>query len=110
MSKGQEIANLRHQLALQSYIDASDGAGGFERQWQTIASIWAQIMPGAPQPRFEAARQQAIVNHRIMIRWRPDVTAAMRLTDGTVFYRINGAHDADGKRAYLVCYCEQVVS
>ena len=110
MSEPQEVSGLRTRLSLQSYIDLPDDSGGFERQWQTLANVWAKIMPVSPNPRFEAARREAFVADRITIRWRPDVTAAMRLSDGTIHYRINAAHDADGRRAFMVCYCERVVS
>ena len=110
MTNRNPIATLRTRLKLQAPVDVPDPLGGFARDWQDVADIWASVASSAPVPQFVAARQDARVTHRITIRWRPDITAAMRFEGDGGTYVIHGANDSDAYRAFLVCYCEQVVS
>ncbi len=110
MSSFTGISELRQRITLQSPVDTPDGEGGFSRQWQTIATVWASSDAASPRMRFEAAQQEYSTSHRITIRWRPDVSAAMRLSDGVRHFLINGAYDADGRRDFMICYCEEVSS
>ena len=110
MSALKEISNLRQRMALETPVDVPDGAGGFSRQWQTVADIWAAIESMAPRSGFEAEQQDYSASHRITIRWRPDVSAGMRLNVVGGNYYINGAFDADGQRAFMTCYCEGVLT
>lgn len=110
MSARPDVAGLRHRLALQRPVDIPDAIGGFERQWETVSLLWAAIETTGAQSRFEAARSEARITHRITIRWRPDVSSSMRLVGNDGVFDIIAAHDADGRRAFMACYCEQVQS
>lgn len=101
---------MRQRMSLEAPVDVPDPSGGFLRNWQAVSDVWASVSSAPPRPRLEAARQDEAISHRITIRWRPDISAAMRLSDGSGDYLIHGAHDADGKRRFLICYCEQVLS
>jgi SPP1 family predicted phage head-tail adaptor len=110
MKKRMEIADLRVPLALQTTVDIPDPVGGFARQWQNVADVWAAIESFSPHAEFEAGRPQYRISHRITIRWRPDVSVAMQFSGTAGTFAIHGAHDADSRRRFLVCYCEEVLT
>lgn len=94
--KKNTTSRLRHRLTLQAEVQTNDGAGGYSKSWQNIADIWAEIIPvtavssriisasGKETP--FAGQPQAEMSHKILIRYRDDVTPAMRfLFDNRIF-------------------------
>lgn len=108
MSAVRKITDLRQLMILQRAQDMPDGSGGFARNWLTVAEIWAAIEDIAVRPDFEAGRHTTQSTHRITIRWRPDMTGAMRLQGAAGTFLVHAAHDADGKRARMRLYCERL--
>jgi len=107
MSRAAPIAALRRRLILEHPVDAPDQTGGFARQWQAVATLWAQVEPVRAEQVFSAERAAMHVTHRIRLRWRPDINGAMRLRDGARLFVIMGAHDADDRRRWMICVCRE---
>lgn len=98
------IGNLKHRVTFQKSVRTPDGGGGFTEIWQSIDSnpiVYAAIMPlsGGEQLRFH--QLEATVTHRIVIRYRSDVTSAMRIVRGTTIYDITAVTDRNGQGVYL---------
>ena len=98
------IGSLKRRVTLQGAVRTPDGSGGFTETWQSIASapnVYAAIAPlsGSEQLRFH--QLETTVTHRIVIRYRNDVTPALRITDGTTIYNITSVTDMGGLGAYL---------
>lgn len=72
-------SRIRHRLTLQQQSLTPDGAGGFTRTWQNVADLWGEIRPATGREKLEAMQLQAAVTHRVTLRYRAGVTAAMRL-------------------------------
>ncbi len=108
MKAAGSIARLRHQMMLQRPEDIPDAVGGFARSWLDVATIWTALETLAAGPDFEAAQHVVRSTHRITIRWRPDLTGAMRLVGSAGTFIIHAAHDADGKHAFMRLYCERL--
>ena len=89
MAKKNTCSRLRHRLALQQEVVTGDDAGGFTRSWQELAQLWAEIQPitggdsrlnvSSGKEIFAAGQLQSQISHRVFLRWRDGVTAAMRL-------------------------------
>lgn len=79
MAKAQDASDLRHRVALQRPSDASDGQGGASRSWTTVATVWAQVTPGAGGERVIAQGVREQSPYDVRIRYRADVTAAWRI-------------------------------
>ena len=58
--------------------------------------------------RLRAGRPEQAVTHRITLRYRDGVTAAMRLARGLRRFAIRSAADPDGGRRELVCLVEEI--
>ncbi len=82
-------SRLRHRITLQQEVETPDGAGGYAKSWADVADLWAEIMPvissGAKLDK-SAGREivlggqiQHELSHRILLRYRDDITPSMRL-------------------------------
>jgi SPP1 family predicted phage head-tail adaptor len=102
------IGRLRQRLTLEAPAEVDDGAGGVSRSFVALATVWAAVIPTAAVEIAEADRVSQRVTHRITLRWRAGVTAAMRFTKGARVWRIMAATDPDGTRRRLDCLAEEV--
>ena len=76
------IGKLRHRLTIQAGNPAEDAYGGRSDPWAsptTVATVWGRIESLRGRERLHGMQLEARVTHRIMIRYRGDVTARHRL-------------------------------
>ncbi len=98
---------LNRRLVLEAPVDADDGAGGVSRTYETVATLWASVIPISAQEEIEAVRLGARITHRIAVRFSSDITARHRFRDGSAVYRIVSLRDRDGQRRFLDISAEQ---
>ncbi|QPC45174.1 phage head closure protein [Kaustia mangrovi] len=94
---------MRHRLRLEAPQRVADGGGGAEIVWQPVAELWAEIAPASPRDTVRAEKISAEVSHRIALRHRDDVTAAMRFRADDRVFDIVAHYDPDERRRRLVC-------
>lgn len=83
--------DLRHKVQLQSFIDVQNPVTGeFVPEWTTIAEPWAQIVPMSAREFMASAAEQSEVRGRIVIRYRGDIDATMRILYRGKWYAIFG--------------------
>lgn len=92
---------LRERVAIERPVRTADGAGGADVTWETLATVWAEVVAlgGNEQPLAE--HNEARGACRVTIRFRADVTAQMRLVWRGAALNIRGLRDPDGKRQWL---------
>lgn len=76
---------LREQVVIQVKTSDPDGGGGrTSPEWRDIldGDVWAEVVPVSSYERVRAQQAGATITHRGLIRYRPDVTAVMRLKWG----------------------------
>jgi SPP1 family predicted phage head-tail adaptor len=79
-------SRLRQRIMIQQPDNTSDDAGGIVKSWADLSPAWAEIEPLSAGESFQAERMQSATIHRITIRFRDDVTTAMRiLFEGRIF-------------------------
>lgn len=83
--------DLNRRLALQAPDETADGAGGVARSYETVARVWAQVVPRAMRADIAAGSLGAAQRFRILIRRRDDVTTRHQLVDGGTVYRVVAA-------------------
>src|SRR5690606_5892655 len=72
--------NLRHKVQLQEQQITQDPVTGeMVTTWVTIAQPWAEIVPMSGREFMAAGAEQSEVRGRIVIRYRDDVDASMRV-------------------------------
>ena len=108
MSGEGRIGAMRERLVLEAPQDTPDGAGGFIRTWVEIATLWAGLRPLSAQERVIADAEDHAVTHRILIRWRGDVTTESRFRDGARVFEIRTVFDPDERGRFLNIDAEEV--
>ncbi len=112
------IGELRHRLSIQAERATSDGGGGMSDPWTdpvTVATVWGKVEPlsigqGAGGERLHAAQIQDRLSHRIVIRHRTGITAAMRVMFGARAFNIRAVIDVDERGRFLELLCDEGVA
>ena len=88
---GVASGDLRHKVQLQSQTNVQDPeTGEIVPEWTTIASPWAQIVPMSAREFVAAGAEQSEVRGRMVIRYRGEVDASMRIVHRGKWYGILG--------------------
>lgn len=98
---------LRHRLTLEDVQRVSDGAGGFNESWVTVATVWAALEPSGGGEGVDAGRLAGRVSHMVTLRYRAGVTPAMRFRHGARVFHILAATDEGERKHWLRCLCEE---
>lgn len=96
---------LRHRVLLQQPVRIDDGAGGAVQSWETIAELWAAVLPVSGDERLSADALTGRLTHEVWIRYRPGVTRAMRFQHAGRTLDINAVLEDRGLRHRLRCLC-----
>ena len=90
-------------------MESADGACGVVREFDTVATLWAELMPVSAARALEAERAGARVTHRIGVRFLDDITTKHRFRDGDRVFRIVALRDRDGRKRFLQIEAEEIV-
>lgn len=102
------IGGLRRRAVLEQPLDVPDEIGGLLRTWTPVATVWAQVLPLAGVERREGGREETAITHRVLIRWRPDVTGASRLVVEGRVLAVHAAVDHDPQRRFMMLQCQEI--
>ncbi|MBB5703711.1 SPP1 family predicted phage head-tail adaptor [Ochrobactrum daejeonense] len=94
---------LTSELALEAMQPIADGMGGYDESWDEIGMVWGRIEPVSTSQKDFGARPRPEVTHRILLRFRPDLSSAMRLRKGGRIFSLRSVHDPDESGRYLIC-------
>ena len=105
-----KAGNLRHSVTLQRKQQTqSPQTGALLTTWVTEATVWAAVEPLSAREFVAAQAVQSNVSVRITVRYRPGITAAMRILHDGKVYGITGVlADKDSGREYLTLPCEEL--
>jgi len=77
---------LKHRVTLQNPTKTRSASGSASLGWGTVATVWACVRGMSGRDVIMAAQAQALVTHKVTIRYRNDVNSQTRLLyDGRVF-------------------------
>lgn len=96
------------RFVLELPLDTPDCFGGFIRSYAAGPQLWGAVEMLSGLERVRADRPEQALTHRITLRYREGVTAAMRLVLGLRRFAIRAAADPDGSRRELVCLVEEI--
>lgn len=94
---------LRTELIVEDAIESADGAGGVNREWIEVATLFAHVEPVRARMRYGADQRQVDITHRITLRDRADIFRRMRFRRGDRVFVIETISDPDETARYLVC-------
>jgi SPP1 family predicted phage head-tail adaptor len=104
------LGDLRHRLALEAPIRTSDGSGGATRTFTAVADVWAAIRTLGGNESPDADRLGSRITHTVWIRYRDGLKPDQRFRLGARIFEIRSVIDHDGRRRFLECHCEEVVT
>ena len=101
---------LRHRVTLQRKTQTQNPlTGAMVTTWVPVATVWAAVEPLSAREFLSAQAVQSDVSVRITVRYRPGITAAMRLLHDGKVYNITGVlADKTSGREYLTLPCAQL--
>lgn len=107
-----EPGKLRHRVAIERNQETPDAdTGAMVPAWVPVATVWASVEPLSGREFVAAQAVQANVSVRIVVRYRPDITPAMRIVHGGKVHNIAAVlADKDSGREYLTLMCDQGVN
>lgn len=99
---GLACGPLKHWVTLQEKITAQNTYGEQETNWETVAQFWASVAPLSARELMLSQQIQSDVSARIVMRYRSDITAAMRILHNGKVYNIRGVQaDPESGLEYL---------
>lgn len=90
---------LRHRVRIERWADVTDTAGTVEQDsstgvitqaWQLVREVWCEIRPLSAREFLAGAQMQSKVSAIIVMEYRNDIDATMRIVHGTTYYQIEG--------------------
>ena len=96
---------LRHRVELQSPIETADTGGSATTTWQTIATVWASVVPTRGTETIIADGEVGRTFYDVTIRHRSDIGTDHRIAHDNRHLQVLPAFDPDGTRRWLVCRC-----
>jgi SPP1 family predicted phage head-tail adaptor len=98
---------MKRQVTIQNPVRVSDGQGGFTETFPDGATAYASIEPVKGYEKFQAMQMQAPVTHKIVMRYRTDVTTASRLKYGDRTFWVKEALNVDEESRFLAIRAEE---
>ena len=108
MTPRPTLGTRARRVVLELPLESPDGFAGVIRRYAAGPQLWGAVAMVKGEERPRADRAEQAITHRVTLRYREGVTAAMRLTCGLRRFRIKAAADPDGRRRDLVCLVEEV--
>ncbi|MEJ5079422.1 phage head closure protein [Ochrobactrum sp. MYb379] len=94
---------LTAELALEAMQPVADGMGGYRETWFEIGTVWGRIEPVSTSQRDFGIRPRPEITHRILVRYRDDISSDKRFRKGGRIFSLRAVHDADERGRYLIC-------
>lgn len=97
-------------VQIQRQSTTRDAGGQKTGAWDLFTSVWANIRHQSGEQSIQAEAEVSVVRASIRIRWRTDVTAAMRVQHGAAVYEIRAVLPDQATRRWVDLVCEQVTN
>lgn len=101
--------SLRNRITLQRPETSVSGLGERTVTWVDVATVWANFVPLSVREFIASQQTQSQLSARVVIRYRDDVDATMRVAYQGKTYNIAGVlADPDSGREYLTLPVSEV--
>jgi SPP1 family predicted phage head-tail adaptor len=112
MGPSRGLGGMRHRLALQRQVETPDGGGGYQLDWETLATVWGEVRPLDGRERLGAMRLKSELTHRVVIRWRAGLAldAEWRLLLDARAFNIRAVINQGERDRFLELLCEEGVA
>lgn len=97
--------SLDTRITLQQRIGTIDALGQPTESWIDLVTVGASVSPLRGREYFAAGQIESVVDVRIRIRYRSNITTAMRVVWQSTPYDIISVIDVDARRHTLELMC-----
>lgn len=106
-----DAGKLRHRITIQRPARSQNPeTGAITQTWEDVAPVWASVEPLSAREFIAAQSTQSRVTARIVIRYRDDIDASMRILHKGKIYNIEGVlPDNQSGREWLTLPCSEGV-
>lgn len=101
---------LNKRITLQCPKSVRDDEGIVTEEWTDVATVWAAVEPLRGREYFAAAAVNQENTVRFRMRYRPGVTARMRLLYDRRVFDIKSVIDVNERHQEILLMCEEVMS
>lgn len=97
---------LNRRVVVQQQSAAQDALGQPANTWSALATVWANVRHTSGVEAIKSDAIASVVRASLRIRYRTDITAAMRAVDGATTYNIVAVLPDVGGKEYTDLVCE----
>jgi len=101
------IGARRHRVTLQLRGVDQNSYGESVTTWNDQDTVWAAIIPASAKEYVASNELQAVVTHRVNIRYRKGLTPEMRIKYGARYFNINSILNRDERNIELDLMCTE---
>lgn len=101
---------LRHRITFQERTTTQDSYGQPLLTWTDVATVWGAVEPLNGRELMAAEAVQSEITHQVVIRYRPGITAKMRVLYGTRVFDIQNVLDENERHRMLTLLCLEGLS
>lgn len=98
---------LRHRVTIQARGAGVDTYGSPNGSWADVATVRAHVAPLRGAERIAAIQAQAVIDHKVIIRYRTGVTAKQRLLYGSRIFDIESVIDINEGHETIELLCKE---
>lgn len=105
-----EAGQLRHRITIQQKTAGSpqqNAAGEPDVSWTDYLVVYASVDPVTGKEPFLAQEHMSVVSHKIRVRYRAGVTAAMRVVYASRYFDIKAVLNWGERNKELLLLCEE---
>lgn len=97
---------LNTRVVVQQQSATQDALGQPVQSWATFATVWADVRHTSGVEAIKTDAIASVVRASIRVRYRGDLTAAMRVIHGSTTYNIVAVLPDVGGKEYVDLACE----
>ena len=102
-----KLGKMRYRVQLQEYTSGKDKDGFVKKEWKTVASVWADMVPISGKEYFSMNSEISSVTWKIYIRYREGITTDMRVVVGDHVMELSSVL-GDKRGGLLTLMCKEV--
>lgn len=109
------MPRLNRALVLEAPQDVPDGAGGANRMWLPLGTLWGEVSLRTGRLTGGEAGPLSVTSYRISVRGAPEgdparPVAGQRFRAGPRVWRIEAVAERDPEGRYLTCFAQEEVA
>lgn len=97
---------LNRRIAIQQRLGTENELGERVSGWRNVATVWASIIQKSGIETVRSEMELSVVSASIRIRYRNDVSAGMRVLDGSTVYDIQAVLLDNVTKKYVDLVCQ----